>query len=368
MTAWYEISNANCVESPSLLIYPERVTQNLAEMIRFAGDVSRLRPHVKTHKLPQIVAMKLAVGIVKFKTSTIAEAEMTAAAGGKDILLAYQPVGPGAPRFAQLIKTFPQTRFAALVDNPGTLAELSAAAVTADVTMELVVDLNVGMNRTGVVPGPDALALYNLLFQTPSVIAGGLHAYDGHLHNPDHDTVGRSVEQMCGGLDVLIAEIQKAGHPAPRIIAGGTPTSPLLIRYPGIEVGAGTTVLWDFGQAATTPYLSCVNAAVLLTRVISRPTADRICLDLGYKAVACESPQPRVRFFGLEDAEIVLQNEEHLVLQTPRASDYPVGTVVYGIPRHICPTVAMHSYVWQVTDGKATERWPVVARTRRITI
>jgi len=105
-----------------------------------------------------------------------------------------------------------------------------------------------------------------------------------------------------------------------------------------------------------------------LARVISRPTRDRLCLDLGYKSVACESPQPRVRFFGLEDAEIMLQNEEHLVLQTERASDYPVGTVVYGIPRHICPTVAMHSYVWQVKDAIATERWPVVARTRRITI
>jgi D-serine deaminase-like pyridoxal phosphate-dependent protein len=368
VTAWYEIANANAVESPSLLIYSDRVAKNLAEMIRFAGDPSRLRPHVKTHKLPQIVAMKLAAGITKFKTSTIAEAEMTAAAGGKDILMAYQPVGPGAGRFAQLIKAFPQTRFAALVDNPGTLAELSAAAVAAGVTMELVVDLNVGMNRTGVVPGPDAVALYKSLFQTPAIVAGGLHAYDGHLHNPDHDTVGRSVKQMFDALDVLIAEIQDAGHPAPRIIAGGTPTSPLLVRYPGIEVGAGTTVLWDFGQAATTPYVSCINAAVLMSRVISRPTPDRICLDLGYKSVACESPQPRVRFFGLEDAEIVLQNEEHLVMQTPRAADFPVGTVVYGIPRHICPTVAMHSYVWHVKDGIAVERWPVVARTRRITV
>jgi D-serine deaminase-like pyridoxal phosphate-dependent protein len=368
VNAWYEIANADSVESPSLLIYPDRIEQNLVEMLRFAGDPSRLRPHVKTHKLPQVVAMKLAVGISKFKTSTIAEAEMTASAGGKDILLAYQPVGPGAGRFAQLIKAFPQTRFSALVDNPGTLDELSTTAVSAGVIMELVVDLNVGMNRTGVEPGPDAFALYTRLFHTPGVIAGGLHAYDGHLHNPDHDTVGRSVKQMLDRLDGLIAEIHAAGHPTPRMIAGGTPTSPLLIRYPGIEVGAGTTVLWDFGQAATTPYLNCINAAVLLARVISRPTADRICIDLGYKSVACESPQPRVRFFGLEDAEIVLQNEEHLVMQTEKAPNYPVGTVLYGIPRHICPTVAMHSYVWQVNGGMATERWPVTARTRRITL
>lgn len=368
MTAWYEIANADTVESPSLLIYPERVQQNLAEMIRFAGGPNRLRPHVKTHKLPQIVAMKLAAGIAKFKTSTIAEAEMTAAAGGKDILLAYQPVGPGGVRFANLIKRFPDTRFAALVDNPSTLAELSATASSHAVTMELLVDLNVGMNRTGIVPGADAASLYNSLYQYPSINAGGLHAYDGHLHNPDHDTVGQSVKAMLDSLDHLISEIEKCGRPRPRIVAGGTPTSPLLARYPDIEVGAGTTVLWDFGQAATTPYVTCINAAVLMSRVISRPTADRICLDLGYKSVACESPQPRVRFFGLEDAEIVLQNEEHLVLRTDRADQFPVGTVLYGIPRHICPTVAMHSYVWQVKDGAAIDRWPVVARTRRITV
>jgi len=368
VTGWYQIQNAAEVETPSLLIYPDRVRENLARMVTFAGDPSRLRPHVKTHKLPQIVEMKLQAGITKFKTSTIAEAEMTAAAGGQDILLAYQPVGPGASRLARLIQTFPQTQFLALVDNPDSLTEIAGAANSAGVTMELLIDLNVGMNRTGIAPGPDALSLYQLMSHTPGVVAGGLHAYDGHLHNPDPNTVQQSVEQVFVQIDLLIQQIKQAGCEVPRVIAGGTPTSPLLIPHAGVEVGAGTTVLWDFGQAATTPYLDCLNAAVLIARVISRPTADRLCIDLGYKAVACESPQPRVRWFGLEDAQIVLQNEEHLVMQTDRADDYPVGTVLYGLPRHICPTVAMHSYVWCVENSVATERWPVVARTRRITI
>jgi D-serine deaminase-like pyridoxal phosphate-dependent protein len=368
VTGWYEIKNANQIESPSLLVYPERIRENLARMIRLAGDPSRLRPHVKTHKLPQVVAMKLAAGITKFKASTIAESEMTAAAGGPDILLAYQQVGPGASRFATLIKTFPGTRFSTLVDNPRTLAELSGAALAAGVTMELFVDMNVGMNRTGISVGPDALDLYRRMGETPGVMAGGLHVYDGHLHDTNLDAVKDGVESTYRQVDHLIGQIRAAGYDVPRVVAGGTPTSSILIDHPDVEVGAGTTVLWDFGQPIISPYLDFLNAAVLLARVISRPTGDSLCIDVGYKSVASEMPQPRVRFFGLEDAEVEIQSEEHLVIRTDRADDYPVGTVVYGIPRHICPTVALQSYVWCVNDCVAAERWPVVARTRHITV
>ncbi|MBM4120954.1 MAG: D-TA family PLP-dependent enzyme, partial [Nitrospira sp.] len=87
------MANADAVASPALLLYPDRIEKNLQRMIAMAGGVDRLRPHVKTHKLPQVVALKRAAGIRRFKAATIAEAEMTAAAGGEDILLAYQPVG-----------------------------------------------------------------------------------------------------------------------------------------------------------------------------------------------------------------------------------------------------------------------------------
>ncbi|TVQ03017.1 MAG: D-TA family PLP-dependent enzyme [Planctomycetaceae bacterium] len=374
------MENAAEVPSPALLIYPERVEENLRRMIAMSGGVAGLRPHVKTHKLPQIVAMKLGAGIEKFKASTIAEAEMTAAAGGRDILIAYQCVGPGAHRLARLIQTFPKTHFSALVDNGGTLAELSAAAVAAGVEMTLYLDLNVGMNRTGIEPGDEAVELYRELTRTGGIRVGGLHAYDGHLHNPDSAQLAADAAEVRDRVSEFIGRLRDEGLEIPRLIAGGTPTSPLWAahgkqelrdRYGielDVEVGAGTTTLWDFGQAAESTDQDYLNAAVLMARVISRPTRDRICLDLGHKAVAPEMPQPRVRWFTLEDAEALLQNEEHLVLRTERADEYPVGTVVYGIPRHICPTVALQSEVVCVRDARAVENWPVVARARRITI
>jgi len=107
---------------------------------------------------------------------------------------------------------------------------------------------------------------------------------------------------------------------------------------------------------------------VLLARVVSHPAPGRLCLDLGHKAVASEMPHPRVQIFGLEDAAFPMHSEEHLVVKTPRAAEFPVGTVVYALPRHVCPTVALHEEAVVVRDGRAVDRWHVAARTRRITV
>jgi len=368
VSAWYSISNAAAIPTPTVLVYPDRIEQNLQRMIAMAGDVSRLRPHVKTHKLPQIVALKRKAGIHKFKVSTIAEAEMTAAAGGEDILVAYQPVGPNIRRLVALMRRFPETSFATLVDDPANLAAISQVAVAENVSITLYLDLNVGMNRTGIVPDAAAAALYRAMCVAPGIAVGGLHAYDGHLRNVDTRALAATVDATFAPVWKLRDQMLAEKLPVPRTIASGTPTFALLAQHADTEVGAGTTVLWDFGQAEVCPEHHFLNGAMLMCRVISKPTPDRLCLDLGHKAVAAEMPQPRVRLMGLEDATAVTHSEEHLVVQTPRAADYQVGDVVYGIPRHICPTMALHSDVWAVHGGVADESWPVVARARKITI
>jgi len=368
MSDWYTISNADAINTPTVLIYPDRVKKNLQRMIAMAGDVARLRPHVKTHKLPQIVALKRQAGIHKFKVSTIAEAEMTASAGGEDILLAYQPVGPNILRLVALMRRFPETRFATLVDDPANLATISRVAVAENVTITLYLDLNVGMNRTGIVPDAAAADLYRAMCAAPGVHVGGLHAYDGHLRNADNAALAGMVDDAFAPVWKLREQMLAEKLPVPKLIASGTPTFALLAQHPDVEVGAGTTVLWDFGQDGVCPDHHFLNGAMLMCRVISKPTPGRLCLDLGHKAVAAEMPQPRVKLMGLEDAELVSQSEEHLVVQTPRADQYQVGDVIYGIPRHICPTMALHSDVWAVHDGMADESWPVVARSRKLTI
>lgn len=365
---WCLIENAADIPSPALLIYPERIRENLKRLIKLVGDVDKLRPHVKTHKLPQVIAMKREAGISKFKVSTIAEAEMTAAAGGEDILLAYQPVGPNVARLVQLIKAFPKSRFSAIVDNSESLKNIANTAKQAGVTIALYLDLNIGMNRTGISVCQEAIDLYRHMEGSSNIVAAGLHAYDGHIYDSDFDQLQHRAEGNFASVLEFRKTLRNLGSTVPMIVASGTPTSRFMVRYPNVEVSAGTPVLWDFGQAEVSPDLDFLNAIVVLARVISRPTTNRICLDVGHKSVASEMAHPRIRFFGLENATAVSHSEEHLVLETPHAGDFPVGTILFGIPRHVCPTVALHSFAWCVEKRIAIEKWPIVARTRFISI
>ena len=173
---WFLIENVEEVESPALLIYPERVNENIRRMVALAGQPARLRPHAKTHKLAQVAARQIAVGIKKFKAATIAEVEMLARAGAANVLLAYQPVGPNARRFLELIAAFPQTTFACLLDDFQAAQKLSEltqrrAGAAHPTTVNVLLDIDCGQRRTGVPPNERAIQLY----QEISVLPGRSH-------------------------------------------------------------------------------------------------------------------------------------------------------------------------------------------------
>lgn len=359
--------NAAEIPSPALLIDLGAVDRNLELMLTIAGRPERLRPHMKTHKLPQLIRRQLALGITKFKCSTIAEAEMVAACGAPDVMLAGQPVGPNVGRFIALVRKFPDTRFSAMADDEGAIRELSRDALAAGVTLDIFLDLDVGQHRTGIAPGPHAAELYRLIHLLPGLNAAGLHGYDGHIQEPDLAARTAACEAAFAPAEALREELEHSGLPVPRFVAGGSPTFPIHARR-NVECSPGTTVLWDAGYGRKMRDLAFEPAALLITRVVSKPAANRLCLDLGHKAVAAEMPHPRVIFPVLPDATAVVHSEEHLVIETPRAPEFAVGDALLGIPWHVCPTVALHSEVWALENGKATERWPVVARARRITI
>ncbi len=363
---WMRVADAAATPSPSLLVFPDRAEENLRRMITLAGGPARLRPHVKTHKLPQLVAQQVALGVTKCKCATVAEAEMAARAGAIDVLLAVQPVGPNVARLLALMRAFPAVSFSTVADDAGALAALDAAAQAAGTVIEVLLDLDVGMGRTGVAPGPAAVALYRALAAAPGLRASGLHAYDGHLRHPVLAERSAAAADGIGRTVALRTELEHLGLPVPRVVAGGTPTFPIHARRADVECSPGTCVLWDAGYGGGLPDLDFLHAAVLFTRVISRSGANRLCLDLGHKAVASEMPHPRVIFPALPDARALAHSEEHLVLETARAAEFPVGAALFGLPWHICPTVALHDRVQIVRDGRVAEEWSVAARARRL--
>ena len=301
---WYEIANVDEIASPALAFYPERIEENIRRMIRIAGDAGRLRPHVKTHKTGEIVKLQLKHGIRRFKCSTIAEAEMAAAAGAPDVLLAMQPVGPAIPRFFALQRMFPGTLFGAIVDSEDVIRAIAEAAAAAGMKACLWLDMNSGMNRTGVAPGAGAGHLYRLIHQTAGLTAGGVHVYDGHIHESDLAARTKQCDAEFLPVQAMIDDLRKAGLPLPAVVAGGSPTFPIHARRPGIKLSPGTPLLWDAGYGAAYADLDFLVAAVLIGRVVSRPAPGLVCLDLGTKAVASEMPQPRLSLLNVDGYRI----------------------------------------------------------------
>ena len=165
--------------------------------------------------------------------------------------------------------------------------------------------------------------------------------------------------------DALVVIVHDAARPLVSEAVLERVLAPLLSP---LAEGCGTCVFWDAGYGAKMPDMDFLVAAALLTRVVSKPGGNRLCLDLGHKAVASEMPHPRVVFPQLPDAKAVTHSEEHLVVETSRAGEFAVGDCLYGIPWHICPTVALHAAAVVVRGGQAVERWSVAARARKFTL
>lgn len=365
---WYAVEKADEIPSPTLVVHVDRVRENLRRMIAIAGGVDRLRPHVKTHKMAEVIRLQLQAGISKFKCATIAEAEMLARAGAADVLLAYPVVGPNVARLAKLVAAFPATKFTALADDAHAIQAFSRQFADRERPLEVLIDLDVGMRRSGIAPGPAAVERYRLLAELPGIAPGGLHVYDGHVRDADLAERTQHADAAFAPVEALCRELRRADLPVPRIVAGGTPTFPIHARHHDRECSPGTCVFWDIGYATKFPDLDFLHAAVLLTRVVSKPTSDRLCLDLGYKAVSPDNPSPRVSLLDLPDATAVVHSEEHLTVETGRAADFSVGDVLYGVPYHICPTVALYREAVVVEHGRATGKWTVDARDRVLTI
>jgi D-serine deaminase-like pyridoxal phosphate-dependent protein len=354
------------IHSPALLVFPGIVKRNIEKAIQIAGDCKRLRPHVKTHKMPEIVKMHLDLGIWKFKCSTLSELKMTADAGASDILLAYPVAGPAQAALFDLMRIHPGKSISVLVDNLATTRELEKQAKRNKLVLAVYVDLDTGMERTGIKPGEEAIELYTYIADSPHLEALGLHVYDGHIRETDY----AKRESICNDnfADVLRLKQRLAsnGITVPELICGGTPTFPVHARFPDRTLSPGTYVLWDYGYSESFGDLDFEHAAWLLTRVISKPGRNKLCLDLGHKALASEMKQPRVAFMELEKFAATWHNEEHLVIETERADEFRVGDTLHGLPYHICPTVALHEHCYIVNNGRFETTWSVVARTRMI--
>lgn len=366
---WYEISNADTVDTPAVLVYRSRVEDNIRHCLQLVKSPDLLRPHVKTSKIAEVCQLMLGQGITRFKCATIAEAEMLGMIGAPDVLLAYQPVGPKVDRFIRLVRQFPGTQFSCLVDNFVSSLALSNAAAEAGVVLQVYIDINVGMNRTGIL-ADRAFTFYLSLITLKSLRLVGLHVYDGHLHDPDQSVngkhAGEKIISVIGLHDSIHDHSQKQLWL--QLVVGGSVTFPFYREFDQYVCSPGTFVFWDWGYKSLMPYEPFDFSALVLTRVVSVISENKICIDLGHKSIASENPLPRVHFLNAPDVVPVSHSEEHMVLQIPEGWNYSVGDLLYGVPVHVCPTISMYEEVQVVDGNKVTGQWQVIARNKKITI
>lgn len=369
--SWFQLTSPETVISPSLLFYKDRIENNIRGMVRIAGDANRLIPHVKTHKCAEIVEMQLAQGINKFKCATIAEAEMLANAGAKWILLAYQMVGPNVSRLVQLREKFPDVTFASLIDNEKSADDLNEISLQKNAVANVFIDVNNGMNRSGHVTDDTLLLLYRHVAALSNVKIQGVHVYDGHLRNPEFTDRKLAVDQAFDKVLPLFDLIKNHTGAEPMIIAGGSPSLTVHAMRPDVFLSPGTNVLWDWGYGDRFDGQPFQHAALILTRVVSKPTAGVVTIDLGHKAVAAENPiENRFRLLNLPNYTLTGQSEEHGVLEVAQDvwDTVQIGDVLYALPFHICPSVALHDFASIIEDGNVTDEWKTAARNRRLTI
>ncbi|NND07140.1 MAG: D-TA family PLP-dependent enzyme [Saprospiraceae bacterium] len=358
----YQIKNRAGLDSPALLVFPNIVEENIRQAIELLGSADKLRPHVKTVKSIEPIQMAMAAGINQFKCSTIAEAELVALAGAPDVLLCYQLSHPRGLRLRSLRELYPATTFSCLVDN-----KLSAALTSelfADDPIDVMIDVNCGMGRTGI-RAEDVSLLYSDIRDLPGIRIVGLHAYDGHIHDQDLE----ERKDKAAAVTDLVSRVRKQiDDQSLLLVIGGSPTFHLYADLENVHCSPGTFFLWDAGYGAQYPDLPFVPAALVLTRVLSIVDEHILCLDMGSKAVAPDPPLPRAVFPEVSGVQVEGHYEEHMIVRVDQTSKYRVGDAWLAVPIHICPTVNLYQHFVTIEDGVSSGSWKIIARDRIISV
>jgi len=347
--------SVECVPTPALVADVELVDANLKLLAEFFADHHcKLRPHFKSHKCVTLAKRQLAAGsAVGITCAKLSEAEALVAGGVEDVLIANQVVGRAkADRLAALNRS---AVVRSAVDDAGNVAELSAAAASAGVTIGILVEVDIGMGRCGVAPGEPAMALSRIVAAADGLRFDGLQGYEGHVITlPDVDERRARVRASFTPLIETRRALEAEGIPVAIVSSGGTGTYDITCEIDGVdEIQAGSYALMDHYYKAVRPEFA-VARTVLATIVSARP--GRSVADVGVKGLGCEFGPPIVA--DQPDAEVAYAAEEHTAIDNLAA---PVGSKVRLIPSHGCTTNNLYRKMWIARDGVIEGCWPIEA-------
>ncbi|MGH8022406.1 MAG: DSD1 family PLP-dependent enzyme [Limisphaerales bacterium] len=345
------------VDTPALLLDLDALRQNIGALASFfAGRRCRLRPHFKSHKCARIALLQMEAGAVGMTCAKLGEAEVLAAAGVRDILIANEIVG--SIKIRRLIALCARANLMVAVDSPENIRMLSAHAAAAGVTLGVLVEVDIGMGRCGVAPGQPAVDLAALAASLPGLKFKGLQGYEGHC--VDLRDAGERVRQTRVAIEQLVATrrlIERTGLQVHIVSGGGTGTYDIHADTDGIdEVQAGSYATMDWWYADIRPEFR--QAMSILTTVISRPKPRIAIVDVGRKGVGAEWGPPRLK--NSEHGRVVsYTSEEHMTIELDAGTVVNIGDRMEMIPSHGCTTSNLYREFVVHQRGQVAAIWPI---------
>lgn len=377
-TRAYAIENVANLSTPRLVVYRQRLEQNISLMRRYLESVvpgsgfRHLLPHVKTHKSAWVTNALLASGIRKFKCS-LQELDMLLDSEAEEIFVAYPLLPHDADRVAAAIANRSDQHLTAQIGCTRHVSWLTAAARRHGVEIDCLLDINVGYDRTGVLPE----AVLELARELSSPRAAGLlrlrgvHAYAGQNDSTDPGERASLSKRTMTAVADCMHTLEKAGQRVERVVVAGTPSFledlralVLHLRVDAeVEVSPGTWIYWDTHCEGIVPGMF-EFAALLVGQVMDLPAPGLATLNLGSKRWSTDKGS--IELFSIQGLEVASVSEEHTVLRLPEGRSAQAGERVLLAPRHICPTVNLWESFVLVGERGRVERSaePVTARNR----
>lgn len=359
----YAVNDAGRIVTPALLIYPKIVEQNIRITLGMVGnDPQRWRPHVKTAKLGAVMQQMIGQGVQNFKCATTLELLTACQIGASDVLVAFAMTGANAQRVLELAKQFPKTRVSVLVEASEQLTAWRGTNVG------IFVDVNPGMNRTGM--DPERIPEIVSICQEAGPAFRGLHWYDGHISTGEPDERKALAHKGYDRLMEIVKAVEAAGCTISEVITSGTPVAPYGYSYSGFanakftqRISPGTVVYHDTTSLKQLAGFGYQPAALILTTVISHPSANKITCDGGHKSVSADAGVPTCAVLGHPELTPLKPSEEHLPMEVAAGSPVPkIGDNLYLVPRHVCPSVNNFDEALMIIDGRVTGVEKVHAR------
>jgi len=349
------------LDTPTLWVDLDALDHNIAAM---AGVTRKhgidWRPHTKASKSPDLAKRLIAGGAVGITCAKVGEAEVMAAAGVTDILIANEIVGP--TKIARLVELADTTRVCVAVDDERNLRELSLAATAAtagNVNIDVLVDINVGANRCGVTPEV-APALAQRAIDLPGVSLRGLMGYEGHVMGMQPEEKEAESAQAADILRQAITAVEAAGIEVGVVSGGGTGNYWIASSLGSLnELQAGGGVLMDQTYEGPMKVPGHRQALFLTAQIISTAVPRRAIADAGWKTSGMHTGLPLV--IDPPGVAMARLNAEHTILNRDERSPIVPGQRVTMIPHYSDSTVLLHRYIYAVRDGRVQEVWPVAA-------